>query len=364
MKKIITFIFISIIITLIIIFIPKKEKNQEIIYTDINNQVISNKYIENGFNLEIELNNSDNPKLLIIGNNNYEFNIENNKIDIDITNLANDNYKMYILNDNEASNIVNNLDILEQLVRSKINNKLLTFTYNNTLEFKIEDFNYEYDIFIDPGHGGIDIGTYNSIINEADLNLKQSIYEKERYEQHGLKVLMSRTDNKDGMMYENDEWNRAKKRAYLLGYYGVTAKIIYSNHHNSTTNNKTSGYELLVSNTYTKEDLKTELKIIEELNKVYPNNLINNTYQIYSRDYEEGTGYNKINGKTYNYKDYYATIRIPLELFNVKTITYEGCYMSNSANLKWYYQNEGWKIMSEIKIKNYVESLGKTYIPV
>ena len=92
-------------------------------------------------------------------------------------------------------------------------------------------------------------------------------------------------------------------------------------------------------------------------------NQINNPYQIYSRDYEEGTGYNKINGKVYDYRDYYATIRIPLELFNVKTVTYEGCYMSNKENFNWYY-NEGWKMMSEIKIKHYVESLGKTYIPI
>ena len=37
--------------------------------------------------------------------------------------------------------------------------------------------------------------------------------------------------------------------------------------------------------------------------------------------------------------------------------------MTNKDDFNWYFTNEGWKIVSEIKIKNYVQSLGKTYIP-
>lgn len=372
-NKIPIILFIIILIT----FLSFKVSNNKVLKDSMEidndlyiNKVISNKYIENGINLEIEINNTNNPKLLLLGLNNKKeisFNkISNNlyNIDINLEKLANDNYKMYIISNNKASQITNELDILEKLVRSKIGNKLITFTYDKYMVFSIEDFRYEYDIFIDPGHGGIDSGTYNELINEDDLNLLQSMYEKNRFEEHGLKVLMSRSDESDGMLYDNKEWNRAKRRAYLLGYYGVTSKIIYSNHHNSTTNDITSGYEIIVSNSNNINDLKVELKIIDELNQKYPIELINNKYQIYSRDLEDGIAYNKINGKVYDYKDYYATIRIPLELFNVKTVTYEGCYMSNITNFDWYYKNEGWKIMSEIKIKNYVESLGKTYIPV
>lgn len=372
-NKIPIILFIIILIT----FLSFKVSNNKVLKDSMEidndlyiNKVISNKYIENGINLEIEINNTNNPKLLLQGLNNKKeisFNkISNNlyNIDINLEKLANDNYKMYIISDNKASQITNELDILEKLVRSKIGNKLVTFTYDKYMVFSIEDFKYEYDIFIDPGHGGIDGGTYNELIDEDDLNLLQSMYEKNRFEEHGLKVLMSRSDESDGMLYDNKEWNRAKRRAYLLGYYGVTSKIIYSNHHNSTTNDITSGYEIIVSNSNNINDLKVELKIIDELNQKYPIELINNKYQIYSRDLEDGIAYNKINGKVYDYKDYYATIRIPLELFNVKTVTYEGCYMSNITNFDWYYKNEGWKIMSEIKIKNYVESLGKTYIPV
>ena len=367
-KLIYIFIAIAIIVAVFIIKIPKKDTKITYDNNLYSNKVINNKYIEKGINLKVEIHDIINPKLLIKSSKKLkelEFNKLNDNlydIDINIEELNNDQYELYIENNNIASPLINDLDILEKLNRSKIGSKLITFSYDN-MGFKIEDFNYEYDIFIDPGHGGKDSGTYNSLINEDDLNLKQSLYEKQRYEEHGLKVLMSRSDETDGMLYDNQDWNRAKRRAYLLGYYGVTAKIIYSNHHNSTTNNTTSGYEILVSNSYTKDDLKTELKIVDELNKKYPKELINNPYQIYSRDYEEGTGYNKINGKVYDYRDYYATIRIPLELFNVKTVTYEGCYMSNKENFNWYY-NEGWKMMSEIKIKHYVESLGKTYIPI
>ena len=271
----------------------------------------------------------------------------------------------YVKENASASQLINNLDLLDKLVKSKIDNKLLTFDYkNNYMSFEIEDFNYEYDILIDPGHGGIDAGTINQTMNEAKLNLLQSLYEKERYEKHGLKVLLARSDDNDGMLSGNKEWNRAKQRGYAIGDLGVLSKIVYSNHHNSAFNNLKSGFELLVSNKIDKKSLETELKILKEINEVYPIQLSNNTFQIYSRDYENGDTFNKIDGKIYSYRDYYATIRIPLELYNVKTVTYEGCYMSNQENFNWYYFEEGWKTISEIKIKNYVESLGKTYIPL
>lgn len=336
------------------------------------NEVIGNSYIDNGISLRISILNISSP-LLIFYNNKQKFeyelvNIFDDEYDvmIDLSNLDNGIYNVALI-DQDLKHIVplkNKLDILERLARSKIANKLVTFNYENDITtVLIEDFEYKYDIFIDPGHGGIDSGTINKTIIESELNLKQSLYEKMRYEQHGLRVLLSRSDESDGMLYDNNEWNRAKRRGYLLGYYGVLSKIVYSNHHNYSTDFSKSGFEILVSNSFDSDDLKTELKIVNSLKDVYPSNLITNTFQIYSRDYEEGNVFNKINGKVYDYKDYYATIRIPLELYNVKTVTYEGCYMSNQANFEWYY-NEGYKIMSEIKIKNYVEELGKTYIPI
>lgn len=375
-KKIITismFILLAILISIVIYYSKNKNNDFKINLNSnsINAEVISNSYIDNGFNMQISILNAKNPKLLLLSDEeNIELDLqhihdENYKINIAITNLQNKKYDIYIKDGENASKLINKLDLLEQLVRSKSNNKLITFYYkNNYMSFKIEDFTYEYDILIDPGHGGIDAGTSNSTLNEASFNLLQSIYEKERYEEHGLKVLLAREDENDGMLSGSKEWNRAKQRGYAIGNKGVTAKIVYSNHHNSAFNDKTSGFEILVSNSFDLNDLKTELKIIEEIVKIYPANLFTNTFKIYSRDYENGDTFNKIKGKVYSYRDYYATIRIPLELYNVKTVTYEGCYMSNKENFKWYYNDEGWKLVSEIKIKNYVETLGKTYIPV
>jgi hypothetical protein len=70
----------------------------------------------------------------------------------------------------------------------------------------------------------------------------------------------------------------------------------------------------------------------------------------------------KRNQFVYNIKNYYAMQRIPYELFKVITVTYEGCYISNESDYNWYMDN--WKKLSEIKIKAYVEKLGKKYIPV
>lgn len=337
----------------------------------INSKIISNSYINNGFSLQVTILNAINPSILLVNDKEKielpltHIHDNDYKINIIVDNLQNQKYEIYIKDNEYASPIINKLDLLEQLVRSKINNKLITFDYtNNYMSFKLEDFKYEYDILIDPGHGGIDAGTLNKVIDEASFNLLQSLYEKERYEEHGLKVLLSREDDGDGMLTGSEEWNRAKQRGYAIGYYGVTSKIVYSNHHNSAYNSTTSGFEVLVSNTLDENNLKTELQIINEINQKYPSTLINNKFQIYSRDYETGDTFNKINAKVYSYRDYYATIRIPLELYNVKTVTYEGCYMSNLNDFDWYYNKEGWKIVSEIKIKNYVESLGKTYIPV
>lgn len=334
-----------------------------------NNYVINASYIENGINLSLYIE-GDNPYLIIKGTKTIEYKLiktlnDNYKIDLDLSNLNNGAYIFYIKLDKEYP-LINKLDLLEQIIRRKINNKLVTFSYeNNHMILKIEDFKYDYDILIDPGHGGDDIGTYNSIITEADLNLKQSLYEKERYEQHGFKVLLSRNDDTSGMMMGDiSNWNKAKQRGYAIGYYGVTSKIVYSNHHNASENKKYTGFEILVSNKLDENDLSSELKILNELLNKYHKDYQNNRLKMYSRDIEDGSTYDKSKGKIYNYTDYYATIRIPLELFNVKTVTYEGCYMTNNDNFNWYYKSDGWKIMSEIKIKNYVESLGKTYIPV
>ena len=54
-------------------------------------------------------------------------------------------------------------------------------------------------------------------------------------------------------------------------------------------------------------------------------------------------------------------MRYPYEDFGVNVVTYEGCYLNNAVDYKWYITQEHWKDVSEAKIKAYVEALGITY---
>lgn len=282
--------------------------------------------------------------------------------EIDLTTLKNGTYQMKVTSKNSKMDVINKLVYSERIVRAKVDDKLVTVEYgNNKPKIKIEDFAYEYDILIDAGHGGIDSGAENKKGLEKDLNLKQSLYEKERYEQHGLKVKMIRTDDTYGIMMGPSSEALVRRRAYAIGYYGAVSRYVYSNHHNSITNNYYSGWEIIVPAKDTAKEIANQLTIANEWKKAYKT-VSEDHVRVYGRNYTTGTILNKISGTTYDVRNWYAIIRIPYELYNVHTTLYEGCYMSNNKDYNWYIEN--WKTLSEIKIKTYVESLGKTYIPV
>lgn len=107
---------------------------------------------------------------------------------------------------------------------------------------------------IDVGHGGVDSGSTNSYIYEKTLNLTQSLYEKKRYEEHGLKVLLTRTNDSYGLQMGDKSLSALRRKAFAVGYYGVVSKIVYSNHHNSISDSNYSGYELILTNQGSKSD--------------------------------------------------------------------------------------------------------------
>lgn len=280
--------------------------------------------------------------------------------DIDLSTLSNGTYNMKIKSKSELE-VINKLEDSERIVRAKVGDKLVTIDYSkNKQTVKIENFAYSYDILIDVGHGGTDSGAVNSKIKEKNLNLEQSLYEKKRYEAHGLKVKLTRTDDTYGLVMGNSRWPRVRRRANAIGYYGVVSKYIYSNHHNSTTNDYISGWEIIVPTKATKNEYAEALKIANIWREKYPTG--EDHTRIYSRNYDNGNILNKSSAKVYNSRNWYAVLRIPYELYNVNVTLYEGCYLSNKNDFDWYMKN--WKAMSEAKIKTYVESLGKQYIPV
>ena len=336
--------------------IPKLEP------TNYSNTVKSNKFtsskiIFNGYLKEV----GEENKIYLKGDNEYEYPIEvednSYKLELDIGDIPSGTYKVYI---NEES-LLNKMAEIERLARAKVGNKLVTVNYGSgdEVSIKIENHSYQYDILINPGHGADDTGAVNEYITEKEMNLKVSMYEKCRYEAHGLRVYMTRIND----IYSRDFGPRSAIRlhrlAYEMGYYGAVSKIVYSNHHNSIGNDYYMGYEVLLAGALSGSDINNELKIVNKWNNIY--NLTENHLRVYARDYDTEIKYSKLGGETYTFKDNYAVNRIPLAVSNVKSTISEGCYMSNKDDSKWYWQDENWYRISEAKIEVYVNSLGLNY---
>ena len=173
-------------------------------------------------------------------------------------------------------------------------------------------------------------------------------------------MLLLRDDYSYGTVMGDEEWPLVRRKAYALGYYGSVSKITYSNHHNSSLDKTLTGWEIIVPSNSTYDDLKDVYKLKGEWTKVY--NTKEEHVRIYTRNYNTGTIFTKENNEKYYFTDYYAVIRLPYELFNIKNVLYEGAYLSNYNDFNWYYNEENWKKLSEEKIKVYVESLGIKYI--
>lgn len=279
---------------------------------------------------------------------------------IKLSNLNNGTYYMWISSKIDEK-VLNKMDMQYRIARARIGDKLITFNYeHDNVKLIVDDFAYKYDILIDPGHGGTDPGAANSVTNEKSFNLIQSLYEKKRYEQHGLKVLMLRNDESYGIVMGESSWPPVRKKAYALGFYGVVSKITYSNHHNSSEDLSMSGWEIIVPANSSKDDLKKIYKIRDSWNNNYKT--LENHIRVYTRNYNTGSIFTKENQEQYYFSDYYAVIRLPYQLFNIKNVLFEGSYLSNMNDFNWYYNDNNWKKLSEDKIKVYVESLGVKYI--
>ena len=278
---------------------------------------------------------------------------------LNLTTVDNGVYDLYVIS-NKEERLINKLDIFSKIIRSRIGNKLVTVVYSDDyVSLKIEDFNYQYDVVIDPGHGGSDIGAANGIIAEKDLNLKLSKYEKCRYEQMGYKVYMVRYNDTYGEMLGNSNLDELDRRALTLGYYGSVSRVVYSNHHNGSADTSERGFEILVGNQITSKELTPELNLYKKYMDFYKLN--NDRIRMYSKDYYTDKIFNKANGQVYTYKNYYSVIRIPYELYNVKNVIYEPIFMTNPSDFNWYYGTDNWVKISEMKIQEYVKYMGGVY---
>lgn len=345
--------------------LENKFEVQKLIETKYSNTITKNEFTNNGIYIEGYIKNSnDSYKIKFGDNEDYVYDLTSNgenyyKGNIDLTGIPNGKYSVYIIS-NDSERLTNKMNYIEKIVRSKVGNKLITFSYtNDDVSMKIEDFVYLYDILIDPGHGGSDVGTINEYIYEKEMNLTVSMYEKCRYEAHGLNVYMTRTSDTYGDGLGSDSLSRLHRRAYEIGYYGAVSKIVYSNHHNSINSNNYLGYEILLPGYLTTDEMTDELEIVNKFNSIYPS--LDDHIRFYARDYDTEKIYSKLGGNVFSFKDNYAVNRIPHELFNVKSIIFESSYLSNKSDYDWYWNRKNWIAVSEAKIETYVEALGTTY---
>lgn len=349
----------------VIVATPPKEQKVEVpkvVETTYDNTIKKNKFNNSNVVLEGYLKEvlDENKIKFVDGEKVYEYNLNMNgnnyTFNLNPEGLDNGNYKVYI-NDEV---LLNKMAPVTRLNRAKVGNRLVTFSYNNDeVNIKIENHAYAYDILINPGHGGWDSGAVNEYAYEKDMNLKVSMYEKCRYEAHGLRVYMTRTSDTYGVKMGPSGLIDLHKVAYEMGHYGAVSKIVYSNHHNSIGNNYYNGYEVLIAGEIPGSELANEKAIANKWNSIFPS--MDNHTRFYARDYDTERIYSKWNGEVYSFKNNYAVNRIPYETANVKSIIYEGCYMSNKDEFKWYWLNSNWYKVSEAKIEVYVKSLGLSY---
>ena len=121
---------------------------------------------------------------------------------------------------------------------------------NNKIDIKFDTYNLEdenisymyitvkdtkppkevYDIVLDPGHGGIDVGAQGSGYNESDLVMKFSLKIKEELEKLGLKVRLTR-DGTEGNEFSGRNIYNKDGRVNITG--DSKAKYVFSIHLNS-----------------------------------------------------------------------------------------------------------------------------------
>ncbi|MEG1309965.1 MAG: DUF5011 domain-containing protein [Bacilli bacterium] len=289
-------------------------------------------------------------EFLNLGTNKYPITGSCYEGEINLSNITNGTYTLKI---NNEHNVVDTLVPEAQIKRGRVGNKLATFDYtNNFITVTIKDFYYDYDVLIDVGHGGYDVGASNNYAKEKDMNLQVSLYEKSLFESAGYKVLITR----DGDYYPPGmgptNWKSLRRTAYKIGYYSATSKVTYSNHHNAVAQSGPRGFQMYVSTKM--QNMGTEFNIFNQVNAINPGN----SNGMFTREYYNGQIASKGNGQYYDWTNYYAVLRIPADLFNNNHITiYESCFLSNIDDFINYWQNGNWQKISQIKVNNYIAKI-------
>ncbi len=234
----------------------------------------------------------------------------------------------------------------------KVNIGFNKIDYNNKqynlLTLKLEDTSLPedvYDIVIDAGHGGKDVGEKQGAVTEADITLEYAKLLKQRLEEDGYKVKLTRDDDNTKSytytnMYDED------------GRIGIAcsskAKLMISFHVNNGVKNL-NGFEIYAPS---KSDLKFAEEMANKINEYSSISFSNNTSfkkleGVYVKNFtpnvikEYTATANKKGYEPYNITTntpYLYTIR---EVGGIATEAYvDGRNTAYSAN-KYYNSNQG-----------------------
>lgn len=190
--------------------------------------------------------------------------------------------------DNKYYTIVNNTaysDIDYYTITNNDKNNLISIKFNNYEDIKdyitinvsnTNELDEIYDILIDPGHGGKDSGAINGKYHEADIALDCAKIVKEKLEQNGFKVKLTRENSTDDInVYD------AGGRVALA--YETKAKYTFSIHLNSSTASTVGGIEIYSPNESNLDLAKSLADSLASLTSFGYSK--NNSYKVYNGVY-------------------------------------------------------------------------------
>lgn len=186
-------------------------------------------------------------------------------------------------------------------------------------------------ICINPGHGGSDSGVVVNNIKEKDITLAISLYQAQRFNELGWKVILTRNKDEDSPLPE------VAKKVKNSG-----ADICLSNHVNSAQNSDASGFEVIHS-IFSNGKLATLI-----FNNLASTGLMKG-YRVYSRE-----------SSLYPGKDYYYMHR---ETGKVETIIIEYGFLTNNHDREILRNTTNYPTLGEAVIKAVCEYSGEPYFP-
>lgn len=340
---------------LLILFIMLLAFGGYILYdTKVNNKIpiltteeqtinIDNLYIYgNHFNMHGSLIDDENLQLVLYDGKFIEYDINRLGNEFNLNDNVNDglilekipvgNYYLFLrskyLDENNKEKykyyVLNNMTEYKETVYytfSNIGNKIIINSDNDygTIMFNVSKNNDEeiYDVVVDAGHGGIDSGANKNGHREADYTMKLALSLKEKLEENGVKVKLTREDGQLALTEKLPDYG-IHGRAVIP--FEVKSKYLFSIHLNSNGSSSVNGLEVYTAANINYDFARTLASNIKvQANTNYSNNKINKMFDgVYTRVFTERDVENSIKEyadrdmKAYNFStksNYYFMIR-------------------------------------------------------